>query len=87
MADEAARAILSAEYTTLKNGSVGDGVSRLQKALTDLGYLRDRVDGVFGKKTAKAVQDFQTASGLTATGAADAETQIELYLRQLDSSQ
>ena len=86
MADEAARAILSAEYTVLKNGSVGDGVSRLQQALTDLGYLRDRVDGVFGKKTAKAVQDFQTASGLTATGAADAETQIELYLRQLDAS-
>ena len=57
------------------------------KALTDLGYLNDRVDGIFGKKTAKAVQDFQTAAGLTATGAADAETQIELYLRQLESAQ
>ena len=87
MANEDVRAILNAEYTALKNGSIGDAVSRLQQALTDLGYLNDRVDGIFGKKTAKAVQDFQTAAGLTATGAADAETQIELYLRQLESAQ
>ena len=86
MADEAARAILDAEYAPLKNGSRGDAVSRLQQALTDLGYLHDRVDGIFGKKTAKAVQDFQSAAGLAATGAADAETQIALYLQQLESA-
>ena len=52
----------------LANGSRGDDVKALQQALIKLGYLGGGADGIFGKKTEKAVRDFQTANGLDATG-------------------
>lgn len=85
LGDEA-RALLDGEYALLKNGSSGDEVVRLQRALKDLGWLNDRADGIYGKRTTRAVRDFQSAAGMTATGVADAETQIELYLAQLEAA-
>lgn len=85
--DDEAHAILNADYEPLMNGSYGDAVVRLQKALKALDYLNDKADGIYGKRTTRAVRDFQTAAGLTATGVADAETQTELFLAQLEAAQ
>ena len=53
---------------TLKNGSVGQTVTVLQKKLQELGYRITEVDGVFGGETAKAVTAFQKDNKITATG-------------------
>ncbi len=66
-------------YPTLKNGSVGAQVKALQQRLIELGYLNDKADGAYGAKTATAVKSFQIKLGLSATGIADSQTQIELY--------
>jgi hypothetical protein len=52
-----------------------------QKKLSELGFLKDKPDGKFGKHTADAMRRFQSASGLSVTGTADAET-----IRQLSAS-
>ncbi|KKR73033.1 MAG: Peptidoglycan-binding domain 1 protein [Candidatus Nomurabacteria bacterium GW2011_GWA1_40_8] len=47
----------------LKNGfaigSKGDDVRMLQQFLRDLGYYLGKIDGNYGKRTARAVKDFQ----------------------------
>lgn len=73
--------IMNAEYTTLRNGSWGEDVRLLQQGLKDLGYLNDKADGIFGKRTAAGVRAFQESIGLSANGIADAATQIELYMQ------
>jgi hypothetical protein len=50
----------------LKVGSTGETVRRLQRALTASGQ-RTHIDGVFTKKTAKAVARYQRKAGLPAT--------------------
>src|ERR1700744_1495101 len=52
---------------TLQNGSSGGEVMMLQRALSLLGY-NCTVDGQFGPGTQTAVEQFQTAEGLTANG-------------------
>ena len=54
---------------TIRNGSTGDDVRRLQRIFVmtkSLGYTE--IDGIFGAKTEAAVKDFQSANGLTADG-------------------
>ncbi len=46
----------------------GDDVSVLQARLGTLGFHAERVDGIFGPRTAGALVDFQRNSGLTADG-------------------
>jgi len=58
---------------TLKNGSTGGEVTMLQRALSLLGY-NCTVDGDFGPGTQAAVEQFQTAQGLTADGVAGPDT-------------
>lgn len=70
---------VATEYPTLKTGSVGTQVKELQRRLIELGYLNDKADGAYGAKTATAVKSFQIKLGLSATGIADSQTQIELY--------
>lgn len=60
---------------TLKRGSEGDDVKKLQKYLVKLGYdlgtygaNKDGVDGDMGSKTVKAVKEFQTENGLEVDG-------------------
>lgn len=50
-------------YGELKYGDRGEEVKALQQALIDLGYLNDTVDGIFGRKTRKAVVQFNLANG------------------------
>lgn len=70
-----------ASYTldrhTEKLGDYTWVVLQLQEALRRQGYLvmDGPSTGYYGKKTAKAVSDFQAAHGLTVSGEADGETQ------------
>ena len=69
----------SYDFKTLKKGSKGQAVRDLQQRLTDLGFLNDKVDGVFGQNTATAVMSFCTQHGLYISGEATPEMQSLLY--------
>ncbi|WP_329613177.1 amidase [Streptomyces brevispora] len=62
-------ALLSAgTRTTLQEGAAGDGVKRLQRALTATLGSTVGIDGSFGPATTTAVRGYQTSRGLTADG-------------------
>lgn len=69
----------TATYTTLKQGSNGEAVKKLQKRLIELGYLTGSADGDYGSATTDAVKAFQKQAGLTADGIAGASTQKAVY--------
>ncbi len=54
-------------YSTIKYGSSGSEVYKLQKKLNEKGYKLD-VDGKFGTKTQAAVKDYQKKNGLAVDG-------------------
>lgn len=56
-----------ATYSTIKRGSRGDDVERLQTMLNNAGYSLD-VDGIFGDNTYNAVRQYQRANGLSVDG-------------------
>lgn len=62
-----------------KNGSTGDDVARIQKALKDAGFYQGEPDGVFGSQTETALKNFQTASGLGADGIVGPATWGKLF--------
>lgn len=67
-------------YETLKKGSTGEDVKRLQEALIALNYLEDGgADGDYGNGTMNAVKEFQKDNGLTADGQAGQQTLSTLY--------
>ena len=66
-------------YPTLVSGARGSQVKALQSALKAQGYYSKGIDGIYGKGTAAAVEAFQRAAGLPATGEADSLTQQKLY--------
>lgn len=66
-------------YTTLKQGSNGESVKKLQKRLIELGYLSGSADGDYGSATTDAVKAFQKQTGITADGIAGAATQKAVY--------
>lgn len=66
-------------YSTLSNGSSGDAVLTLQKALEAKGYFDGVPAGNYNSLTTTAVSRFQSAVGLSATGTADQTTQRILY--------
>lgn len=51
----------------------GEDIAQLQQRLLELGFALDRVDGVFGKNTDKAVREFQLNVGLEVDGIAGPE--------------
>jgi hypothetical protein len=67
-----------APSTTLKPGDTGTDVKRLQRALVQLGYTVGTIDGDYGTGTKTAVEQFQTASNLTADGIFGAATRTAL---------
>lgn len=67
-----------AQYTSLRLGSKGDEVTKLQTELVKNGY-NIAVDGSFGQETEAAVKAYQKAKGLTVDGSAGNETQTSLY--------
>ena len=46
----------------------GEDVASLQRKLQDLGFHLDRIDGVFGPQTDKAVREFQRSVGISDDG-------------------
>lgn len=52
----------------------GDDVADLQERLLTLGFSPDRVDGLFGAATERAVREFQRGCGLASDGAVGPET-------------
>ena len=54
-------------YTTIREGSRGEDVKRLQTLLNNEGYSLD-VDGIFGEKTQSAVRQYQRNQGLDVDG-------------------
>ena len=65
-------------YSRLDEGSKGDEVTAMQRALKSLNYPLE-VDGSFGPTTKAAVKLFQGANGLTADGVAGQATLSLLY--------
>ncbi len=59
---------------TLRRSSRNGHVTRLQRALTALGYFSGKVDGAFGAQTEQAVIAYQTAKGLKPDGIAGRAT-------------
>ena len=64
----------------LTAGMTGEQVRQIQTRLAELGYLSASfVNGVYDEQTQQAVRQFQSASGLSADGAAGSATQSQLY--------
>jgi hypothetical protein len=68
------------DQPTLRRGSSGPAVRRLQSALVAAGHAIS-VDGDFGAQTEAAVRAFQTAAGLTADGIVGPATWSRLTTR------
>ncbi len=64
---------------TLKVGSTGDDVRKMQNRLKELGYLKGSADGDFGTATETAVKAFQAQNGLAVDGKAGTATLNKLY--------
>lgn len=67
---------------TLRKGSRGDDVKKIQEMLNALGYDCGAADGIFGAKTEIAVRSFQQANGLAADGIAGKNTLALLYNKE-----
>ena len=66
-------------YTALYVGDRGEDVRKLQRRLAELGYLTDKIDGIYGQNTKRAVERFQYYNNLKVDGIAGKETQTLLY--------
>ena len=65
--------------TSLKVGSTGAEVRKMQNRLKELGYLKGSADGDFGAATESAVKSFQAQNGLAVDGKAGTATLNKLY--------
>lgn len=65
--------------SALANGSYGEDVVRLQKALRRLEYFSGECDGAYGRATEEAVYRFQLANGLPQNGVADRSLYLRIY--------
>ena len=65
-------------YTTIRPGTRGEEVTKLQRALLEEGYSI-AVDGKYGRETQRVVTKFQRAKGLKVDGIAGNETLSRLY--------
>ena len=66
-------------YKSRKKGNTGERVRMMQERLITLKYALDKVDGIYGTKTAEAVSAFQQRAGIKVTGEATRETMQILY--------
>jgi len=60
-------------------------IYQAQQRLKELGYDPGPLDGVWGKKTERAVKEFQRDNGLSVTGKLDGITKEKLNLEELPS--
>lgn len=66
--------LFGSSYSTIRIGSRGERVRKLQTALIALNYLNGKADGLFGKQTKAAVIAFQKSKNLKTDGAAGKKT-------------
>ncbi len=66
----------------LKQGAKGEAVKKLQTRLIELGFLKGKADGDYGKLTYDAVVAFQKANKLMPDGIAGTKTQTVLFSSQ-----
>lgn len=66
-------------YPTLRKGSRGTDVKKMQAKLNAKGFCAGANDGIFGAKTLAAVKAFQKANKLTVDGIAGQKTLSKLY--------
>lgn len=64
---------------TVKMGTSGESVARLQQRLTALGYYKAAVDSVCKQVDVNAIKAFQKKNGLKVDGVAGYDTQVKLY--------
>lgn len=64
---------------TIREGSIGDAVEKMQERLSELRYYTGAVSGVCSRDTVLAVTSFQEKNGLKADGLAGGATQTKLY--------
>ncbi len=55
-------------------GKQNEDILEMQKRLAELGFFTYEINGYFGDETVTAIENFQTANGITPTGLADPET-------------
>ena len=70
---------LTGSYQTLKLGSSGSSVKKLQTRLKECGWYSGSISGKYDSATESAVKAFQKAQGLTVDGKAGSKTQSALY--------
>ena len=63
----------AAALADLSRGSRGEDVKAVQEMLLDLGFLDDRADGIFGRKTEAAVKSFNRYLSIRSDGRLTAE--------------
>lgn len=78
-ADTAAAEEENAKQQSLRYGSEGEEVTKLQNRLITLGYLSGKADGKYGKNTKAAVKAFQKNNKLEDDGIAGTLTLEALY--------
>ena len=66
-------------YETLRKGSSGEAVKKLQAELKTQGYFSGSINGTYGTDTVNAVRSFQNAKRLTVDGIAGPLTQHTLF--------
>ncbi len=61
-------------FSLSKIGSRGPEVTRIQQELSNRGYYRGSIDGIFGTQTQAAVRNYQSDNGLAVDGVAGERT-------------
>lgn len=80
------RGLAAAQGTVLYWGSGGNEVSSVQQRLSQWGYYKGPVDGVYGYETFRAVQNFQRNNGLPQDGVVGRATREALGLSSPDNA-
>ena len=73
------KASLTGKYPTLKPGSSGSSVTKLQNQLKACGWYDGSASGQYDSATESAVRAYQAAAGLAVDGQAGSQTQSSLY--------
>ena len=77
---------IAEDVLTLKQGSRGETVKKIQQKLKRWGYYSGSVDGIFGAQTRKAVELFQKRNGLYVDGIVGKRTLQALGISTSSSS-
>ncbi|MBO4330736.1 MAG: spore cortex-lytic enzyme [Oscillospiraceae bacterium] len=66
--------VMQSQAAVYRQGSAGSVVTQIQKKLSQWGYYKYGIDGIYGSRTTAAVKSFQKANGLTADGISGRQT-------------